>query len=189
MERLFSAKMIGMARVSKLQQFAAAFLSSDAFCAYSSPRYAVFPGFCDVHVHFREPGFSYKETILSGSRAAAHGGYTAVCTMPNLSPVPDTAGHLHEQLALIEKDACIHVYPYASITVAQKGEKLSDLAAMAENAIAFSDDGRGVQSEALMRAAMQRAKELAEWCVHSRRRICRCTRAQGHMQRERIFAD
>ena len=103
----------------------------------------IFPGFCDVHVHFREPGFSYKETIKSGSLAAAHGGYTAVCTMPNLNPVPDSAENLNEQLKIIERDAAINVYPYGAITVGQKGETLSDMENMANCVIAFSDDGRG----------------------------------------------
>ncbi len=123
------------------------------------------PGFCDVHVHFREPGFSYKETIASGSRAAARGGYTAVCTMPNLNPVPDSRENLKMQTELIERDSCIHVYPYASITVGQMGEKLSDMASMKESAIAFSDDGRGVQSDELMRAAMTEAKRLGKMIV------------------------
>ncbi len=126
-------------------------------CFHSS-EYTVFPGFCDVHVHFREPGFSYKETVRTGSLAAAHGGYTAVCTMPNLNPVPDSPEHLREQLTLIERDAVIHVYPYASITKLEAGLDLVDFAALAPDAIAFSDDGRGVQSEEMMRAAMHAAK-------------------------------
>lgn len=125
----------------------------------------VFPGFCDVHVHFREPGFSYKETIKSGSLASAHGGYTAVCTMPNLNPVPDSIEHLNEQLKIIENDAVINVYPYGSITVGQLGEQLSDMEKMAENVIAFSDDGKGVQSEDMMREAMLRAKKLGKMIV------------------------
>ena len=132
---------------------------------FSSPKYAVFPGFCDVHVHFREPGFSYKETIETGCAAAAHGGYTAVCTMPNLNPVPDSAEHLSAQTDLIDAGATINVYPYASITVEQKGERLSDLAAMRDRAVAFSDDGRGVQDEALMREAMIEAKRLGKIIV------------------------
>ena len=123
------------------------------------------PGFCDVHVHFREPGFSYKETIATGSASAAAGGYTAVCTMPNLKPVPDSKEHLREQLAIIEQDAIIHVYPYASITVGQMGQELSDLEGMAPDCIAFSDDGRGVQSDDMMRAAMIRAKALGKMIV------------------------
>ena len=127
--------------------------------------YVVFPGFCDVHVHFREPGFSYKETIKSGSSAAARGGYTAVCTMPNLRPVPDSVEHLAEQTDIIARDAVIDVYPYAAITVGQMGERLSDMAGMAPNCIAFSDDGRGVQSDEMMREAMKRAKELGKMIV------------------------
>ena len=127
---------------------------------FNSDEYSVFPGFCDVHVHFREPGFSYKETVKSGSMAAAHGGYTAVCTMPNLNPVPDSAEHIDEQLAIIESDATVHIYPYASITVGQNGKELSDMTALAKKAIAFSDDGRGVQNDEMMRSAMKRAKEL-----------------------------
>ena len=125
----------------------------------------VLPGFCDVHVHFREPGFSYKETIKSGSLAAARGGYTAVCTMPNLSPTPDTKEHLKAQLDIIERDAEINVYPYATITKLQAGIELSDMDELAGDAIAFSDDGRGVQSEELMLAAMKKAKSLGKMIV------------------------
>ena len=106
----------------------------------------VLPAFCDVHVHLREPGFSYKETIFSGSRACAHGGYTDVLTMPNLNPVPDSVENLEKQLEIIKRDAVINVHPYASITVGQKGEELTDFETLTQ-AIAFSDDGRGVQSE------------------------------------------
>ena len=127
--------------------------------------YVVLPGFCDVHVHFREPGFSYKETIASGSVASAAGGYTAVCTMPNLNPVPDSKAHLQQQLDLIEKQAVIHVYPYGAITVGQKGEQLADLEEMAPDVIAFSDDGRGVQDDEMMRRAMLRAKALGKMIV------------------------
>ena len=116
-------------------------------------------------MHFREPGFSYKETISSGSRASAAGGYTAVCTMPNLNPVPDSVEHLHEQLKLIEDQAVIHVYPYGSITVGQKGQELADLEGMAPDVIAFSDDGRGVQSDEMMRKAMVCAKALGKMIV------------------------
>ena len=130
------------------------------FSSVDFSRCVVFPGFCDVHVHFREPGFSYKETIASGSLASAKGGYTAVCTMPNLNPVPDSAEHLKVQRDLIEDSACIHVYPCGAITVGQKGEQLSDLEGMAPDVVGFSDDGRGVQSDALMREAMQKAKAL-----------------------------
>ncbi len=127
--------------------------------------YFVFPGFCDVHVHFREPGFSYKETIASGSQAAAAGGYTAVCTMPNLNPVPDCGAHLQQQLELIRQNSEISVYPYGSITVSQRGEQLAKLEEMAADVIAFSDDGRGVQSDELMRRAMTEAKRLGKMIV------------------------
>ena len=128
-------------------------------------KYAVFPGFCDVHVHFREPGFSYKETIKSGSMASAKGGYTSVCTMPNLNPVPDSLEHLKEQTDIIERDAVIEVLPYAAITIGEKGEELVDMESLAEKVIAFSDDGRGVQSEEMMREAMLRAKALGKMIV------------------------
>ncbi len=133
--------------------------------SFDAPEYAVFPGFCDVHVHFREPGFSYKETMETGSKAAARGGYTAVCTMPNLNPVPDSVDHLQQQLKLIEDHAAIHVYPYGAITVGQQGEELADLDGMAEKVIAFSDDGRGVQSDDMMRRAMLKAKALGKMIV------------------------
>ena len=126
--------------------------------------YAVFPGFCDVHVHFREPGFSYKETMVTGSAAAARGGYTDVCTMPNLNPVPDSVAHLKAQRDLIPPDG-IRIHPYGSITVGQRGEALADLEGMAPDCIAFSDDGRGVQDEEMMRAAMLEAKRLGKMIV------------------------
>ena len=141
------------------------FFSGSELSVFNSPQFAVFPGFCDVHVHFREPGFSYKETIASGSLASARGGYTDVCTMPNLNPVPDSTEHLKQQQELIDNTACIHVHPYGSITVGQKGEELSDLAGMAEHCIAFSDDGRGVQSDEMMRRAMEEAKRLGKMIV------------------------
>ena len=118
------------------------------------------PGFCDVHVHLREPGFSYKETIRTGSQAAARGGYTAVCTMPNLNPVPDSLAHLKVQQDIIDADAVIHVYPYAAITVNEEGKELADMEALADHVIAFSDDGHGVQSDDMMEEAMKRAKKL-----------------------------
>jgi len=123
------------------------------------------PGFADVHVHFREPGFSYKETIATGSRAAARGGYTAVCTMPNLNPTPDCMDNLQIQLDAIEKDAAINVIPYGTITVGQKGEALADMEAMAPYVIGFSDDGRGVQDREMMKAAMLKAKALGKMIV------------------------
>ena len=139
-------------------------LSSELAC-FDDSRYAVFPGFCDVHVHFREPGFSYKETIKTGSLAAARGGYTAVCTMPNLNPVPDSVENLNQQRDIIEKDACIHVYPYGAITVGEKGETLADIEGMAPFVCGFSDDGRGVQRDEMMKEAMIRAKAQGKMIV------------------------
>ena len=138
---------------------------AEALSSFFDNEYVVFPGFCDVHVHFREPGFSYKETIETGSKASAAGGYTAVCTMPNLNPVPDSVEHLNAQLQLIEEQAVIHVYPYGAITVSQQGERLSDLEGMASKVIAFSDDGRGVQNDEMMRQAMLKAKALGKMIV------------------------
>ncbi len=135
------------------------------FFANTQNNYFILPGFCDVHVHFREPGFSYKETVATGSLAAAHGGYTAVCTMPNLNPVPDSAEHLREQLDIINHDAVINVYPYGAITVGQNGNELSAMTDMAQNVVAFSDDGRGVQSVDMMREAMLKAKSLGKIIV------------------------
>lgn len=132
---------------------------------YNSSQLTVFPGFCDVHVHLREPGFSYKETVRSGTAAAARGGYTAVCSMPNLNPVPDDAQSLLVQTELIDRDALIRVYPYGAITKGQRGEIISDMENMSGNVIAFSDDGRGVQSRELMREAMLRAKSLGRMIV------------------------
>ena len=125
----------------------------------------LFPGFVDVHVHLREPGFSYKETIATGTRAAAHGGYTAVCPMPNLKPVPDSLENLQPELDAIAKDAVIHVHPYGAITVGEKGKELADLEDMAPYVVAFSDDGKGVQNPEMMKQAMLRAKALGKIIV------------------------
>lgn len=122
----------------------------------------IFPAFCDVHVHFREPGFFYKETIKTGSLAAARGGYTDVCTMPNLNPVPDSVENIKEQIEIIKKDAAVRVHPYAAITVGEKGETLTNMKALAPYCVAFSDDGKGVQSEDMMRSAMLKAKALGK---------------------------
>ncbi len=126
---------------------------------------AVFPGFIDVHVHLREPGFSYKETVETGTKACARGGYTTVCSMPNLNPVPDNKDNLDAQLELIKNNAVINVKPYGSITVGQNGEALSDMEAMLDGVCAFSDDGKGVQSEEMMRQAMLKAKSLGRMIV------------------------
>lgn len=149
-------------RYEKIRAFAEKFLADGGLSPVISKKYIIVPGLCDVHVHFREPGFSYKETIASGSAAAAHGGYTAVCTMPNLSPVPDSAEHLQVQLDAIERGAAIKVLPYGAITVGEKGEKLADMEAMSDKVCAFSDDGKGVQNDEMMREAMTAAKRLGK---------------------------
>ena len=131
----------------------------------ASDRYTIFPGFTDVHVHLREPGFSYKETIASGSRAAARGGYTTVCPMPNLDPCPDDLPHLQAELDIIRRDAVIQVIPYGAITVGEKGQVLADMDAMAPYVAAFSDDGHGVQRDEMMRTAMKKAKALGKLIV------------------------
>lgn len=127
--------------------------------------FVVLPGFVDVHVHLREPGFSYKETIRTGTLAAARGGYTTVCAMPNLNPVPDSAAHLQAQLDLIRAGAAIRVLPYGAITVGQQGAELAALEELAPYVVAFSDDGRGVQDDDMMRRAMRKAKELGKLIV------------------------
>ena len=165
MAAISNAKIVSGAAIDTFGVSVSNCLKNDELSVFNSSKYHIFPGFCDVHVHFREPGFSYKETIVSGSLAAARGGYTAVCTMPNLNPVPDSVEHLDQQLKLIEEGACIHVYPYGAITVGEKGEVLADLEGMAPNAIAFSDDGRGVQSDDMMEEAMNRAKALDKMIV------------------------
>ena len=124
--------------------------------------YVIFPGFCDVHVHLREPGFSYKETIETGTKAAAHGGYTTICPMPNLNPVPDNYEHLKEELDLIEKEALIEVLPYGSCTVNEEGKEIASLEEMAPYVCAFSDDGKGIQEETMMEEVMLKAKELGK---------------------------
>lgn len=149
-------------RYEKTRAFAEKFLADGGLSPVISKKYIIVPGLCDVHVHFREPGFSYKETIASGSAAAAHGGYTAVCTMPNLDPVPDSAEHLQVQLDAIERSAAIKVLPYGAITVGEKGERLADMEAMSDKVCAFSDDGKGVQNDKMMREAMTAAKRFGK---------------------------
>ena len=127
--------------------------------------FVILPGFVDVHVHLREPGFSYKETIRTGSLAAAHGGYTTVCAMPNLNPVPDSMETLQPELDAIQKDAVIRVLPYGAITKGEQGGELADLDAMAPYVVAFSDDGKGVQDRDMMCRAMLEAKRLGKLIV------------------------
>lgn len=136
--------------------FVSSFLNGDFVCL---------PGFADVHVHLREPGFFYKETIASGTKACARGGFTDVCSMPNLNPVPDSIENLKIQLDIIKKDALIGVHPFGSITKKEMGEELSDMEDMSSFVAGFSDDGRGVQSEELMIQAMKKAKELGKIIV------------------------
>ncbi len=132
----------------------------DGDIVFNLENFYVFPGFADVHVHLREPGFSYKETIASGTKACARGGFTHVCSMPNLNPVPDCKKSLDVQLDIINKDAVINVYPFGAITCGQNGEKLSDMSNIAQNVIGFSDDGKGVQNDEMMKSAMLEAKSL-----------------------------
>ncbi|MBR2968540.1 MAG: dihydroorotase [Clostridia bacterium] len=124
--------------------------------------FVVLPGLVDVHVHLREPGFSFKEDMASGTAACARGGYSAVCSMPNLNPVPDSLQNLREQFDAIKKKASVRVYPYGAITVGERGERLADLEGLAPYVIAFSDDGKGVDDDGLMLEAMQRAKSLGK---------------------------
>ncbi|MBE6552251.1 MAG: dihydroorotase [Ruminococcaceae bacterium] len=157
----FDMKFIDTTITPDLEKTVTEFLSACGLNSCCNSEYVIYPGFCDVHVHFREPGFSYKETIASGSRAAARGGYTAVCTMPNLSPVPDSRENLAAQTDIIRKDSVINIYPYGSITKKQGGEVLSDMEDMTD-AVAFSDDGKGVQNDEMMRSAMIKAKSLGK---------------------------
>ncbi len=159
MDRIQYATPINMPNQPKS---ASEFSSFSDLRAIDKTEYTVIPGFCDVHVHFREPGFCCKEDIATGSLAAAKGGYTAVCTMPNLNPVPDSKEHLQLQLDAIKEKALISVYPYGAITVGELGNTLADLEGMAEKVVAFSDDGRGVQSDEMMAQAMRRAKALGK---------------------------
>ena len=163
MKNQFKANIIGADRLSGFGAFVSDFILGDSRLGdFNSSRFTVFPGFCDVHVHFREPGFSYKETIKTGAEASAHGGYTDVCTMPNLNPVPDSVENIRVQQDIIDRDAVIKVHPFASITVGEMGEELSDMEALSAFAVGFSDDGRGVQSDDMMLSAMKKAKDLGK---------------------------
>ena len=161
----------------------------------------IIPGFADVHVHLREPGFSYKETIVTGTGAAARGGYADLCAMPNLNPPPDSPETLEEELKLIRRDARVNVLPYACITKGQQGRELVDFQALAPYVAGFSDDGRGVQSESTMRSAMEQVKQTgsliaahceddspAERRVYPRWGVCQAQRPQGYPVRERMAA-
>lgn len=162
--------------ISKAKNAAAEFFRENGLLDISSDKYIIVPGLCDVHVHFREPGFSYKETIFTGTRAAAHGGYTAVCTMPNVNPTPDSMKNLKIQTDIIKKDAVIDVIPYGTVTIGEGGEELSDMANLADRVCAFSDDGRGVQNEDIMFDAMKTARRfdkiIAAHCEDNSRLKC-----------------
>ena len=123
----------------------------------NNAKYTIFPGFIDVHTHLREPGFSYKEDIYSGTSAALHGGYTSICAMPNLNPIPDSINNLNKEITLIKQKALINVYPYASITKKQEGKEVVNIKALKKNCIAFSDDGKGIMDNKIMKKAMQLA--------------------------------
>ncbi len=133
--------------------------------AYNAENCIIIPGLIDVHVHLREPGFSFKETIKSGTEAAAHGGYTHICSMPNLNPVPDTIKNLKQQLDIIKSDAVIKVTPYGSITMGQMGDEVSDMDEMKDSVAGFSDDGKGVQEAEMMIMAMETAKACGKMIV------------------------
>ncbi len=156
----YSDKIKNTEILSLIEQFSNKGYSLPIFSSLKNNKYVIMPGFCDVHVHLREPGFSYKETIKTGTLAAAHGGYTTVFSMANLNPVPDSVESLKVQLDIIKKDAVIEVKPYGAITVGEMGKALSDLDGMSKDVIAFSDDGRGVQDEKMMKRAMLKAKSL-----------------------------
>ncbi|NCA68110.1 MAG: dihydroorotase, partial [Clostridia bacterium] len=134
----------------------------ELFSLFKDKSFIIFPGFADVHVHLREPGFSYKETIYTGTLAAARGGYTAICAMPNLNPTPDCLENLKCETDIIKKDAVIDVFPYGTITTSENGDKLSDMESLAPYVCAFSDDGHGVQGAEMMRKAMLKAKSLGK---------------------------
>ena len=156
---------ISMAQNEEIKASAVKCLTEQGLLSVPQNRYLIFPGFCDVHVHLREPGFSYKETVKTGTMSAARGGYTAVCSMPNLNPPPDSLEGIAPQLDAIQKDAVIEVRPYGTITKRQMGEELSDMDALAPLVCGFSDDGRGVQRDEMMREAMIRAKALGKMIV------------------------
>lgn len=163
--------------------------------AFNTEEFAVFPGFCDVHVHLREPGFSYKETVATGSYAGAHGGYTDLCAMPNLDPVPDSLTNLAYEQEIIRRDSVVHVHPYGAVTVGQQGETLAELESLAPAVVAFSDDGHGIAREEIMRRAMEvvagTGKILADHCEdlsltnggrYTGGRICAGARPEGNFQ-------
>ena len=158
-------KFISLVQDEKIKASAVECMTEQGFLSVPENQYLILPGFCDVHVHLREPGFSYKETVRTGTMAAARGGYTAVCSMPNLNPPPDSLEGLKPQMDAIRQDAVIDVLPYGTITKKQVGEELSDMEGLAPHVCGFSDDGRGVQSDDKMREAMVLAKQLGKMIV------------------------
>lgn len=153
------------AKIEELREAELERLTAFGIDVDSVKSFCILPGFTDVHVHLREPGFLYKETVATGTKAAAAGGFTDIMSMPNLKPVPDCPVNLQIQLDAITRDACVHVYPYGAITAGQMGEKLADMEAMASKVTAFTDDGRGVMSDTLMQEAMTEAKRLNKMIV------------------------
>ena len=141
----------------KIERIAADIQPADNDKIYDCTGLTIMSGLVDLHVHLREPGFSAKETIATGTAAAAHGGFTTVCSMPNLAPAPDSMANLQQQLDIIERDAVIKVLPYATITRKRVGDELVDFAELKPYVAGFSDDGTGVQSEEVMRQAMAEA--------------------------------
>lgn len=134
-------------------------VTESGIAVYNFKGYNIFPGFVDVHVHLREPGFSYKEDINTGTLAAAHGGVTHLCAMPNLNPVPDSREHLDAELDIIKEKANVEVKPYGAVTVGENGTELSDITGMKDDVCAFSDDGKGIQSDELMKTAMEKIRD------------------------------
>ena len=141
----------------KIERIAADIQPSDHDKVYDCTGLTIMSGLVDLHVHLREPGFSKKETIATGTMAAAHGGFTMVCSMPNLAPAPDSVENLKVQQDIIERDAVVKVLPYATITRQRYGRELVDFEALAPMVAGFSDDGSGVQNEDIMRKAMAEA--------------------------------
>ncbi len=157
----------GERELNAVREYARTWLTQQGREDLLGPEFVIMPGLCDVHVHLREPGFSHKETVRTGSLAAAAGGYTTVCAMPNLDPVPDCPENLAPQLEAIRRDARVRVLPYGALTRGEQGREPADLEGLAELVCAFSDDGRGVQDGGLMRELMVRAKALGKLiCAH-----------------------
>ena len=143
-----------------ITKIASNIIDEDIDVSYNLSGLYLLPGLIDVHTHLREPGFAYKETIATGTLAAAKGGYTSICAMPNLKPTPDCMKNLEVELQAIRNTAKINVYPYGTITKGEKGEELAEFSEMKNYVVGYSDDGKGIQSESMMFQAMQKAKRL-----------------------------